>query len=139
MRLSRPVMLAVAAVVAACSTGPSPFAPSGPPGILLLVAPTRARFGTDVTLSLTNASAYSIMVRLCPFSYQRWNGFGWEIVGDGGNSCSGAADTIVPGAEHDYVKEIDVEPGVYKVGFGIQNIGPAFQTGVTSNVFTVTQ
>ena len=139
MRPFRPVMLAIAAVVAACSTGPSPFEPSGPPGINLLAAPAVVAFGTPVQLSLTNSSSTVIIVRPCPLSLERWNGFTWDIVPDGSGSCAGIEDTLAPGAAHDYAKEVDVAKGLYRAVIEIHNLGTMSMAGVNSNAFTATQ
>ena len=139
MRPSRPVMLAVAAVVAACSTGPSPFAPSGPAGVSLLAAPAVVAFGNPVRLSLTNSSSAVIIVRPCPLPLERWNGFTWDIVPDGSGSCAGIEDTLATGEEVDLVKEVDVAQGLYRAVIQIHDLGTTSMAGVISNTFSVTQ
>ena len=136
---SRSVALAAAAMVAACSTGSSPFEPSAPPGLHLLEAPAVVSFGNDVTLSLTNSSSTVIIVRTCALSLQRWNGFTWDLVPDGSASCAGIEDTLAPGAGHDYGKEVDVARGLYRAVIEIRNLGATSIAGVFSNTFSVTQ
>jgi hypothetical protein len=137
---SRSLVLAVVAALAACTSGPSSFEPSGPPGVKLLAAPTVVPFGTDVQLSLTNTSSATILiVRPCPTALERWNGFSWDVVGDGSGSCSGIEDTLAPGAGHDFIKEMDVAKGLYRAGFSIYKLGTASLMTTFSNVFTVTQ
>ena len=139
MRPFRPVILAVAAVVAACSTGSSPFAPNGPPGINFFAAPAVVAFGSPVQLSLTNSSSAVIIARPCPLSLERWNGFTWDIVPDGSGSCSRVEDTLATGAAHDYVREADVAQGLYRAVIEIHNLGTTSMAGVYSNTFSVTQ
>ena len=135
----RPVMLVAAAVVAACSTGPSPFEQSGPPGINFLAAPAVVSFGNPVQLSLTNSSSAVIIARPCPLSLERWNGFTWDIVPDGSGSCARTEDTLATGAAHDFVKEVDVTKGLYRAVIEIHNLGTTSMAGVYSNTFSVTQ
>lgn len=138
MRSSRPVMSAVAAVVAACSTGPSPFAPSGPAGVSLLAAPAVVAFGNPVRLSLTNSSSAVIIVRTCPLSLVRWNGFSWDLV-DGQGSCAGIEDTLATGGTSNFVKEVDDAKGLYRAVIEIHILGTTSMAGVYSNTFNVTQ
>ncbi len=139
MRPFRPVMLAMAAAVAACSTSPSPFEPSGPSGITLHAAPSDVTFGTDVLLGLSNSSSAAMLVRTCPISLERWNGFTWDLVGDGSAGCAGIEDTLAPGSMLGYVKEIDVATGVYRAVVGLHAPGSGATLVVTSNSFNVTQ
>lgn len=139
MRSSRPVMSAVAAVVAACSTGPSPFAPSGPAGVSLLAAPAVVAFGNPVRLSLTNSSSAVIIVRPCPLPLERWNGFTWDIVPDGSGSCAGIEDTLATGGTSNFVKEVDDAKGLYRAVIEIHILGTTSMAGVYSNTFNVTQ
>lgn len=139
MRPFHSVLLAIAAVAAACSTGPSPFESSGPPGIDLLAAPAVVAFGNPVRLSLTNSSSAVIVVRTCPLPLERWNGFSWDIVPDGSGSCAGIEDTLAPGAAHDYAKEVDVAKGLYRAVIEIHNLGTTSMAGVYSNAFNATQ
>lgn len=136
MEHSGSVVLAVAAVVAACSTGPSPFESSGPPDIKFL-APAAVSSGTVVQLTLTNSSSDAIIVRPCPLPLQHWNGSNWDVVPDGSASCAGIEDTLAPGAEHTYGKEADVSIGTYRAEIDIRTIGLASPVSVTSNAFTV--
>lgn len=139
MRSFRSVMLAVAAVVAACSTGPSPFEPSGPPGVDLRATPGVVAVGSPVRLSLTNSSSAVIIVRPCPLSLEHWNGFSWDLVGDGSGSCAGIEDTLATGGEADVVKELNVAQGLYRAVIEIHNLGTTSMAGVYSNTFSVTQ
>ena len=138
MRISRTVVLTAAATVAACSASPSPFEPSGPPGISLLAAPAVVAFGNPVRLSLTNSSSAVIIVRTCPLSLVRWNGFSWDLV-DGQGSCAGIQDTLATGGTSNFVKEVDDAKGLYRAVIEIHILGTTSMAGVYSNTFNVTQ